>query len=159
MKEGDVIKGDTNFFNVNSLTELEFSEGPLAGVKLNKVSDSTNFNSGSLSLSSSNIENIDISSDVCAYRESDNVNNSIGAPYLDGYLLITIGVENEEVGEFTIPSNVSLYVESDQFPAAELNASSGIVNVTSYTTEKFEAIFTFTTADGNEYTGSVKVDI
>ena len=161
LTKGDtsIKSGDDDFFTINNSTQLEISSGPLEGVKLNKISDTANFNSGSISIISSNISNLETSDNVCAYRESDNMYNAIAAPYLDGYLLITLGVDNEAAGDFTIPYDISLSLESDQLPGGEISANSGEINVTVYSSEKLEASFTFTAEDGNEYTGSVNVDI
>ena len=149
----------TKLFTINSTTQLEISSGVLAGTKLNKVSDNSQFASGSVAIQSSNIADLSATSDVCAYRESDGVHNVVASPYSDGYLEMTIAVDGMAAGYLTIPTDVSLSIESNQLPGASINASAGTVTVTEYTGTRFAADYSFIAIDGNAYTGSVDVDL
>ena len=160
-QQGDSIgAGENPLFTINSSSQLEFSPGiALEGIKVNKISDQTQFNSGTVTINSSNISNVSTSENVCAYREADNIYNHIAAPYLDGYLLIILSIDEESTGEFDIPGEADVYFESDAFPGGEINSVAGTVNVTVYSAQRLTASFTFTTLDGNEYSGSVDVEI
>jgi len=162
-KEGEFIGTEGNYlFEIVNSSQLKYSTGVhsiLKGVSVNKISDSTTFNSGNISISSSNITDLSIGSNVCAYRESDNVHNHIAAPYLDGYILINLSIDNETTGHFTIFNDANIDILSDQLDSGEIDALSGDVITTTYTAERLEASFTFTAPDGNEYSGAIDVNM
>lgn len=161
IKQGSLIQaGDDIVFNINNSSQLEFSpETLLSGITLNKINNANQYNSGSFSIRSSNIQNLETSSSVCAYRETDNIYNLIAAPYLDGYLLLTLGVDNQAAGEYMIPRDINLSIESSRLPGGEITANAGEVDVIEYSSNKLRANFTFTAAGGNEYSGSVNVNL
>ncbi len=162
-KEGEFIGEQGNYlFEIVNSSQLKFSTGVhdiLQGVNVNKISDGTAFNFGSISISSSNITDLSTSLNVCAYRETDNTHNHIAAPYLDGYMLINLDIDNESIGDFTIFDNSNIDIQSDQLDSGEIDALSGGVIVTAYTADRLEASFTFTARDGNEYSGAINVSM
>ena len=162
-KEGEFIGEAGNYlFEIVNSSQLIYSSGvhaSLQGMKLEKISDATSFNSGSISIRSSNISDLSISENVCAYRETDNIYNHIAAPYLDGYILIDLSVNNESMGDFKIFDGANIDIESRELAAGVINALSGDVIVTTYTAEKLEASFTFIALDGNEYSGAINVNM
>jgi hypothetical protein len=147
------------FFKINSPTQLEISEGPFTGTKLIKNSDKSTFNSGQLSIQSSNITDLSASSNVCAYRESDYAYNIIAAPYEGGYLEMWVEVKSKAAGNYLIPTDTSILIESAQLPGTTISANSGSIDVIEYTDVKFKADYQFTAIDGNEYKGSIDVDL
>jgi len=162
-KEGEFIGEEGNYlFEIVNSSQLKFSSGVhsiLQGANVNKVSDDTVFNFGSISISSSNVTDSSTSSNVCAYRETDNVHNHIAAPYLDGYMLINLDIDSESIGEFTIFDNANIDIQSGQLDSGEIIALSGDIIVTTYSAERLEASFTFTARDGNEYSGDINVSM
>lgn len=156
---GSLGVGGTDLFKINSATQLEISSGFLVGEKLNKVNNDPSFSSGSVTVRSSNISDLSSTTDVCAYRETDDIYNIISAPYESGYLELNIAVYPMTTGRFSIPSDVSISVESPLLPDNVVFDSSGEVDVLEYSTTKFRADFKFTASDGNAYTGSVDVDL
>lgn len=157
VKNGSNIGG---LLIVNNSSQLQFLSGSaLAGVKLNKISNSKEFNSGSLLIKSNQMSNLDLNAKVCAYRESDEMYNIISAPYLDGYLSLKLGVLRKSSGEYSIPADISIDIESDKLVGGNINAISGVGNVINYSKDKLEARFTFVGADGFDYSGIIDVKI
>lgn len=154
IKEGTQIG---EMFKINNSSELEFLSH--TGIKLIKVSNSSQFNSGAIEIASTQIKNIEIRSDVCAYREKDDIHNIISVPYLNGFLSLHLGVENKRKGLFTIPADATLNIESAEFPAGNIDATSGTVTVIDYSPEKLKASFIFIASDGYRYSGHIKVNI
>jgi hypothetical protein len=148
-----------DLFTIISDTQLEISNGPLVGVKLNKINSDSSFSSGSLAISSNNITDLSSSINVCAFRETDDIYNIIASPYDGGYLEIEVGVNDMTTGSFSIPSKTSISIESPLLPGELITGESGSVDVLEYSPVKFKANFQFTTIDGNMYTGSVDVDL
>ncbi len=149
-----------NLFKIISSTELEPTFVTTPGVRLRKINADSQFNSGDVSLSSSNLSsNLSATTAVCAYREPDGIYNHIAAPYEDNYLELTVGVTDKATGEFSIPSNASIEFRSGQSDGIPLSADSGSVNVLEYTDTKFKADYQFTIPDGNAYSGSVDVNL
>ncbi len=160
-ESGDELKsGSTPIIKINSPSQLEFIIDSLSGKQLNKVSDSNKFNSGSLSISSNNAIALSVTTDVCAYREEDNVFNIIRAPYIDGYIELVVAIQLQTTGTFSIPfDDASIRIESDNISGGSVSAYSGTINVTEYSNELLEASFNFVDSDGNEYSGNINVKL
>lgn len=155
-KEGSQIG---NFLQINNPSEMEFISPGLSGSKLRKISNASSFNSGFLKITSPQISNLETKSNVCAYREKDDIYNHISAPYLNGFLTLVLAVNNKTTGLVAIPYDASLFIESDELPAGNIDATSGTVTVTNYSIDKLEVSFAFIASNGFNYSGSVKVDI
>ncbi len=157
---GYLLAGDEEIYKINNSEEIELLVSDLQGIKLHRVNTNENFDSGTLSIESSNIDNLSATTDVCAYRETDGRFNVITAPYLQGFLQIVIDVGSKTIGNYSSPSDdISIYLESDQLPSLSLSGFTEDLEVIEYSDAKFGANFQFTTQDGNEYSGSVDVEL
>lgn len=161
VESGDELKiGDIPFIQINSPFQLEFIIDSLTGTQLNKVNDSNKFNSGTLSISSNNALDVSISTDVCAYREKDNVFNIIRAPFKDGFIELAIDIQLQTIGIFSIPfDDVSIQIEADNISGGSVSAHSGTINVTEYSNELFQASFDFVGSDSYKYSGNINVKL
>ena len=147
--------------NIISSSEIELIDNSQIAVKLLKINDEPRFNSGTFTLKSNNIEDVSSSVNVCAFRGKNNVRNTVSLPYLDGYIELVIYNYTETTGTFDLTTGeVSLSLESH---ATEIDSfssfNSGTVSILEYTNEKLHVEYFVYDSSGNEYSGSVNVDI
>jgi hypothetical protein len=147
--------------NIISSSEIELIDNSQVAAKLLKINDETRFDSGTFTLTSNNIEDVSSSVNVCAFRGKNNVRNTVSLPYLDSYIELVIYNYTETTGTFDLTTGeVSLSLESH---ATEIDSFSsfntGTVSILEYTNEKLHVEYFVYDSSGNEYSGSVNVDI
>ncbi len=145
---------------INS-SEIELIDNSQVAAKLFKINDEQRFNSGTFTLTSNKIEDVSSSVNVCAFRGKNNVRNTISLPYLDSYIELVIYNYTKTTGMFDLSTGeVSLSLESHSSQIDSLSSlNSGTVNILEYTNEKLHVEYFVYDSSGNEYSGSVNVDI
>jgi len=160
IKNGDFLfNGETGIYNLVDASTLTINSGPLEGTELRKLSDNMEFNSGSLSIESLSIEDVNATMGVCAYREDDGVYNIVAAPYLNGYLSILLFVQDPNATDLSDFSRLSLAFELPGLSPSGIVAVTGTINITEYTSSRLAATFQFIDSSDNTYTGFIDVNL
>jgi len=150
---------DEIYLKIDDENSISFANENMEGVKLHKINSDKDFNSGSFTINSEKLGNLDITTGVCAYRESDNVYNVIAIPYKETIIEISLGLPLDEPGTYNFPFDASIRLQSDAWGEDTISGRYGSAVVTEYSDTKTNLTFSFTDYDGNEYTGSVNIDI
>lgn len=147
--------------NIISASEIELINDSQSEEKLIKINAQNYFDSGSFKLTSDNIDNVSSSENVCAFRGTGSIRNTISVPYLDSYIELVIINNTQTTGEFDLSTgDVSLFFESQAWPDNSfISAYSGTVKILEYTKEKLNVEYSVYDLSGNEYIGSANVDI
>ncbi len=152
--------GTTNMFQIIGASELEYSVEGYSGIKMFKLSNEYEFDSGSVEIENDNFGSININSGVCAYRESDNKFIHINSPYMNSYLSITIFIEHIDAsGSVEFDFDYEMRLESPEISNQTVWAYDGTLDIINYTNTHLEVNFEFQDDLGNTYNGSLDVDI
>lgn len=158
-KEDEFLTSDSgNVLKVMNESEMEFVAEGLRGIRLLKISSEPEFNNGSMIMESDHLEPIDVKSNLCAYRETDNTYIHIGVPYLNSFLRISIGIEDEaSSGDLEINKDLSICLESSEILDGLYCSGRGTAHISEYTGNTLIATFEFEDDNGDFYNGSLDI--
>ncbi len=166
---GYLLFHNHELYRINSETELEVvgdqSEiGNLNGTIYTKISSNSIFDNGHVMFEGGNIEDIDVDSGVCAYRESDNSYIEIVFPYGDELMRLSLYIDDENaLGDYSlggIPHDVDLYFKfyetPDTISTISPSLSPGTITISEYSDSNIIANFDFQ-SEGENYSGAVDI--